>query len=71
MPLLCPEFEASIKALYQKTMDLLDNIPNMNKIVKTRNAKEVTITKIPYKQMKDYLKLIDAHPVWHEDFSNF
>lgn len=52
-------------------MDLLDNIPNMNKIVKTRNAKEVTITKIPYKQMKDYLKLIDAHPVWHEDFSNF
>lgn len=39
-------------------MDLLDNIPNISKIVKTRNSKEVTITKIPYRQMKDYLKCI-------------
>jgi hypothetical protein len=46
-------------------------MPNINKIVKTRTSKEITFTKIPFRQMQNYLKKIDEHPIWHEDFTTF
>lgn len=58
LPLLNTQFERTAKVLHQRTVELIEAMPNINKIVKTRTSKEASGSKIPYKQMQSYLKKI-------------
>lgn len=46
-------------------------MPTFNKTVKTRTSKEQVITKIPYKDIREYLETIKKFPIVHDEFVNF
>lgn len=68
LPILDISFEATVKKLHDDTQAILERIPQITKVAKTRTS---VPSKVSLAVIKKLLDDIDKHTVIHDDFEFF